>query len=155
MSLCLWGHHLVLCTAAASDFANVGLQAASECLCNLCRRNPKHLFGRLRLEGFLIVLILGLILVSLLVFCITRVNKLTIMHIPFAQLHVTDESEVLGEGMHGKVLRGEYRGTQIAVKRMLPAHSSRYGALLFCRAAPGMWATQVVLPDQHVLLLLP
>ena len=113
------------CMAAASEAASVGPQAASECLCNLCRRNPKHLFGRLRLEGFLIVLILGILLFSLLVFCITRVNKLTIMHMPFAQLHVTEEAEVLGEGQHGKVLRGEYRGTQIAVKRMLPAPGSR------------------------------
>lgn len=39
---------------------------------------------------------------------------------------MNDESEVLGEGLYGKVLRGEYRGTQIAVKRMLPPRSSRY-----------------------------
>ena len=68
---------------------------------------------------------MGLSVVAMLVFCITRANKLTIMHIPFAQLNVSDESEVLGEGVYGKVLRGEYRGTQIAVKRLLPPNALR------------------------------
>lgn len=102
------------------------LQEASECLCNFCRRDPKHLFGPLRLAGFLVVLLVGLSIIALLVFCIMRVNKLTIMHIPFAQLHLDDESEVLGEGVYGKVLKGQYRGTNIAVKRLLPPNSSRF-----------------------------
>ena len=96
------------------------LQEATECICNFCRHDPKHLFGSLRLAGFLVVLLVGLSIVSLVVFCIMRANKLTIMHIPFAQLSVSDDSEVLGEGVYGKVLRGQYRGTQIAVKRLLP-----------------------------------
>lgn len=103
------------------------MQEAAECICNFCRHDPSHLFGRLRLAGFLVVLLVGLSLIALLTFCITRVNKLTIMHIPFAQLHVSDESEVLGEGVYGKVLKGEYRGTNIAVKRLLPPNSSRFG----------------------------
>ena len=94
-------------------------------MCNFCRRDPHHLFGRLRLAGFLVVLLVGLTIVGLLVFCITRVNKLTIMHIPFSQLNLSDESEVLGEGVYGKVLRGQYRGAAIAVKRLLPPNSLR------------------------------
>lgn len=66
-------------------------------------------------------------------FLVMRANKLTVMHIPFSQLHLSDESEVLGEGVHGKVLRGEYRGTQVAVKRMLAPQYSR-SALLPCAA---------------------
>lgn len=96
------------------------------CYCNFCKPIPHLLFGRLGLPGFLTVLIIGVGLLALLACLIKRANKLTVLHIPFAELHLNDESEVLGEGLYGKVLRGEYRGTQIAVKRMLPPRSSRY-----------------------------
>ena len=82
------------------------------------------------MPGFLSVLIIGLAVLATIAFVVMRANKLTVLHIPFAELHVSDESEVLGEGLYGKVLRGEYRGTQVAVKRMLPRHSSRYHSLL-------------------------
>ena len=71
------------------------------------------------------MLIIGVAILAIILFVIVRANKLTVMHIPFAELHVNDESEVLGEGVYGKVLRGEYRGTQIAVKRMLLPRTSR------------------------------
>ena len=105
------------------------LQGAT-CYCNFCKPIPHLQFGRLGLPGFLSVLIIGLAVLGTIAFVIMRANKLTVLHIPFAELHVSDESEVLGEGVHGKVLRGEYRGTQVAVKRMLPPRSSRYHRFL-------------------------
>ena len=103
------------------------------CICNFCKVIPHPQFGRLGLAGFLVVLIVGLIVLLTVLFLVIRANKLTIMHIPFSQLHTSAESEVLGEGMYGKVLRGEYRGTQVAVKRMLPPPHSRCAMLcLLC-----------------------
>ena len=76
------------------------------------------------------MLIISLAILAVVALVIMRANKLTVLHIPFAELHVSDESEVLGEGTFGKVLRGEYRGTQVAVRRILPPRSSRYHSLL-------------------------
>lgn len=81
------------------------------------------------------MLIIGLAVLATVALVIIRANKLTVLHIPFAELHVSDESEVLGEGMYGKVLRGEYRGTQVAVKRMLLPRSSRYHSFVVCLPA--------------------
>lgn len=100
------------------------LQNAS-CICNFCKVIPHKLFGNLGLAGFLVVIIIAMIIMLIAVFVVMRANRLTVMHIPFSELHLSDESEVLGEGIYGKVLRGEYRGTQVAVKRMLPPQSSR------------------------------
>ena len=99
------------------------LQNAS-CICNFCKPIPHALFGKLGLAGFLAVVIIGVSILMIIGILVMRANRLTVMHIPFAELHLSDESEVLGEGVHGKVLRGEYRGTQVAVKRMMaPQHS--------------------------------
>ena len=95
------------------------------CICNFCKLIPHQQFGRLGLAGFLVVLIVGVLILLMALCLVMRANKLTIMHIPFSELHLNDESEVLGEGMYGKVLRGEYRGTQVAVKRMLLPRQSR------------------------------
>lgn len=95
------------------------------CVCNFCQPIPHKQFGNLGLGGFLAVVIISAILLLIATFLVMRANKLTVMHIPFSQLHLSDESEVLGEGLFGKVLRGEYRGTQVAVKRMLSSKHSR------------------------------
>ncbi|DBA92675.1 TPA: hypothetical protein ACH3X1_002887 [Trebouxia sp. C0004] len=96
----------------------------ASCICNFCKPIPHTLFGHLGFAGFLAVVIVGVIILMIVAFLVVRANRLTVMHIPFSELHLSDESEVLGEGVHGKVLRGEYRGTQVAVKRMLaPRHS--------------------------------
>ena len=97
------------------------LQGAT-CYCNFCKPIPHKQFGNLGLVGFLSVVIIGVALLALLALIVVRANRLTVVHIPFSELHVNDESEVLGEGLYGKVLRGEYRSTQVSVKRMmLPA----------------------------------
>ncbi len=112
-------HHHAYC----KDVFLYVLQNAS-CICNFCKPIPHNLFGHLGLAGFLAVIIIGVIVLMIIAFLVVRANRLTVMHIPFSELHLSDESEVLGEGVHGKVLRGEYRGTQVAVKRMLaPRHS--------------------------------
>ena len=118
-------------TQCSFENAGIGVLQNATCICNFCKLIPHPQFGRLGLAGFLVVLIVGLIVLLLVLFLIMRANKLTIMHIPFSELHLSAESEVLGEGMYGKVLRGEYRGTQVAVKRMLPPRYSRCAILSF------------------------
>ena len=118
------------CTSTTHPVLCCLLLQGATCYCNFCKPIPHQQFGRLGLPGFLSVLIIGLAVLAIVAFVIMRANKLTVLHIPFAELHVSDESEVLGEGMYGKVLRGEYRGTQVAVKRILPPRSSRYQTLL-------------------------
>ena len=124
MAYKLFSWHLCRRLAKSHTHVTFCLQGA-KCYCNFCKPIPHKQFGNLGLAGFLSVLIIGVAILAVIIFVIVRANKLTVMHIPFAELHVNDESEVLGEGVHGKVLRGEYRGTQVAVKRMLPPHTSR------------------------------
>ena len=110
-------------TSSTSPHVSV-LQTAT-CLCNFCKIIPNNRFGSLGLAGFLVVIILGVSLLLIAACLVMRANKLTILHIPFSQLHLSLESEVLGEGEFGKVLRGEFRGTQVAVKRMMSSRTSR------------------------------
>lgn len=120
LAVCAFGRPLLL----LGRHADAAVQNAT-CICNFCKPIPRYQFGRLGLAGFLVVLILGVLLLLLVLFLVMRANQLTIMHIPFSELHLSEDSEVLGEGMHGKVLRGEYRGTQVAVKRMMSPHHPR------------------------------
>lgn len=46
--------------------------------------------------------------------------------IAYSELHVGHQSEVLGEGAHGLILKGSYCGVAVSVKRLMAASNPAY-----------------------------
>ena len=72
------------------------------------------------------LLVIGVLLTS---FYAVRRHRL-ISRIPnaiaYSELHVGPQSEVLGEGVHGLILKGNYCGVAVSVKRLMAASNPAY-----------------------------
>ena len=107
------------------------------CICSPCVEKPPSAaasaFGGLRVGGFAVImtvipslLVIGVLLTS---FYAVRRHRL-VSRIPnaiaYSELHVGPQSEVLGEGVHGLILKGNYCGVAVSVKRLMAASNPAY-----------------------------
>lgn len=118
--------HVVMCT----------LQGYG-CICSPCIEQPPSAaasaFGGLRISGFAVLMaaIPSLVVIGVLLTCFyaLRRHRLT-SRIPnaiaYSELHVGPHSEVLGEGTHGLILKGNYCGVAVSVKRLMAARNPAY-----------------------------
>lgn len=99
----------------------------------VCANNTHELVGTC-LESvyfFLIVFTAVFIAMAILVFMYLGYKKKqndSVWHINVDELHFNEPPEVIGQGGFGVVLLGQYRGTKVAVKRVLPPARRRGGS---------------------------
>jgi guanylate cyclase len=80
---------------------------------------------------FLILFAAVFIVIGVLVFFYLGYKKKqsdTVWHINAEELHFNEPPEVIGQGGFGVVILGEYRGTKVAVKRVLPPAKVKLGS---------------------------
>jgi len=68
-----------------------------------------------------VILVFIALQISLVVLHQKRKQNDQLWHVNVEELHFDDPIEVIGQGAFGVVLKAEYRGTQVAIKRVLPA----------------------------------
>ena len=107
------------------------------CVCNPCIPKPPSAaasaFGGLRVSGFavLITVLPSLLVVGVLLggFYIVRRHRLGSSipnSITYSELQISSQSEVLGEGAHGLILKGTFCGVAVSCKRLLPPSNPTY-----------------------------
>ncbi|KAK9812986.1 hypothetical protein WJX72_006830 [[Myrmecia] bisecta] len=100
------------------------------CVCHPCiplapHRKPTTVLG-MRLWIFcLIVGTVALVLGLSLCLCL-RKHSMVVSVIPFDELNLHEESQELGNDEFGPVLKGSYRGTPVAVRRIVPHGSLKH-----------------------------
>jgi hypothetical protein len=71
---------------------------------------------------FVVFLVMGILVVLYLGY--KKKQSDSVWHISVDELHFNDPPDVIGQGGFGVVILGEYRGTKVAVKRVLPPSKS-------------------------------
>ena len=80
---------------------------------------------------FLIIFALVFLVVGVLVFFYLGYKKKqsdSVWHINVDELHFNEPPEIIGQGAFGVVILGQYRGTKVAVKRVLPPVKDKRGS---------------------------
>ena len=111
------------------------------CICSPCIEIPPSAaasaFGGLRVGGFAVIMtvIPSLLVIGILLTCFYTLRRHRLISripnaIAYPELHVGPQSEVLGEGAHGLILKGNYCGVAVSVKRLMgpsvPAYPSAF-----------------------------
>jgi ABC-type phosphate/phosphonate transport system substrate-binding protein len=104
------------------DYKRREANAYGDCV---CASGTMEIAGEcIQLSIFLPILILGLFVLLLVIAVLLIYRKMSrldsIWKVDRSELKFSVPARVLGEGTFGKVLLAEYRGTQVAVKRVLP-----------------------------------
>ena len=90
-------------------------------------------FGGLRVSGFAVIMTVvpSLMVVAVLLVCFYTIRKHRFGSsipnaIAYSELHIGSQSEVLGEGTHGLILKGTFCGVHVSVKRLLAPSNPAY-----------------------------
>lgn len=89
---------------------------------------------------FLIIFALVFLVVGVLVFFYLGYKKKqsdSVWHINVDELHFNEPPEIIGQGGFGVVILGQYRGTKVAVKRVLPPAKDKRGSSLLTGSGEG------------------
>lgn len=107
------------------------------CICSPCIEQPPSAaasaFGGLHVSGFavLMTVIPSLLVIGILLTCFYALRRHRLISripnaIAYSELHVGPRSEVLGEGAHGLILKGNYCGVAVSVERLMAPSNPAY-----------------------------
>ncbi|DBA66841.1 TPA: hypothetical protein ACH3X2_001975 [Trebouxia sp. C0005] len=119
---------------------NITCPAEHTCYCRPCRKvrdTQHHQYGLLGATAFTIIMAVvpTLVVLGSLSLCLyllqrhSRNKQLMPPMLPFSELKLSAESDVLLQGTYGLVLKGTYCGVAVAVCRVMPASSTVYKSI--------------------------
>ncbi|KAG7351597.1 adenylate and guanylate cyclase catalytic domain containing protein [Nitzschia inconspicua] len=99
----------------------------------VCANNTYEMMGRCIESAYFFLIIFSAVFIFVgfsvfLYLAYKRKQNDQVWHINVEELHFNEPPEVIGQGGFGVVVLGQYRGTKVAVKRVLPPTKKRRGS---------------------------
>jgi guanylate cyclase len=110
------------CDAAYGEHS--GLEADQDGKC-ICSDNTYEMAGSCVDSAYFILIVCSAVFMGMTIFVFLylgykKKQNDSVWHIDVQELHFNEPPEVIGRGAFGVVVLGQYRGTKVAVKRVLP-----------------------------------
>ena len=118
------------CDAQTHENSHRSADVDGNCVCS---DNTYEMFGECIESAYFFLIIFSCVFIGMVLFVwlYLRYKKHqndSVWHINVDELHFNEPPEVIGQGGFGVVILGQYRGTKVAVKRVLPPKESRMGS---------------------------